>query len=154
MKKAISIILALVLLLAATITCFGVSDTANTPYDTAVNALLEKGYISGYTDDTFRPEGTITRAEACSIIVRFIGADEAALNAAAAASFSDMKNHAWAQPAVNYAVEKKILSGYKDGTFRPAKEVTYAELAVMVVNAMGMQDKVTGSWAEIGRAHV
>lgn len=148
MKKAISAILTLVLLLSATISCFAVSDIANTPYEAAVNALLEKGYISGYTDGAFRPERTVTRAEACSIIVSFLGADEKDLNAAAMASFSDMKNHAWAQPAVNYAVEKKILSGYKDGTFRPAKEVTYAELAVMVVNAMGMEDKVTGSWAD------
>jgi len=148
MKKAISTALALMLLLSAGVQCFAMSDTDNTAYETAVNALIEKGYISGYKDGTFRPEKTLSRAEACSIIVSFTGADAADMKAAKPAGFSDMGGARWAEPAVNYAVANGILSGYSDGTFRPDKEVSYAELAVMVVNAMGQKDLVSGSWAE------
>ena len=148
MKKTISIALALVLLLSGTVSAFALTDTAGTVYETAVDALVEKGYVSGYTDETFRPGNTLTRAEAACIIVKFCGAATEDLSAAKDAGFSDMAGYKWAQPFVNYAVESGILSGYTDNTFRPAKEVTYAELAVMVVNAMGLKDKVTGSWAE------
>ena len=146
MKKVTSIALALGLLVSSSVNCFAMSDTDGTAYETAVNALVEKGYISGYTDGTFRPKKTLSRAEACSIIVSFTGADADDMKAAPAAQFSDMEGYTWARPAVNYAVNNGILSGYTDGTFRPAKEVTYAELAVMVVNAMDQADQVEGKW--------
>ncbi|MBQ6949108.1 MAG: S-layer homology domain-containing protein, partial [Firmicutes bacterium] len=52
---------------------FAASDTAGTAYETAVDALIEKEYASGYPDGTFRPEHQISRAEAASIIVKFTG---------------------------------------------------------------------------------
>ena len=146
MKRVISIALTLTLLLCAGFSCFAASDTDGTAYEAAVNALIEKGYLSGYTDGTFRPEKTLSRAEACSIIVSFLGATAEDMKAAKDAGFSDMDSAAWAKPAVNYAVANGILSGYSDGTFRPDKEVSYAELAVMVVNAMGQKDLVSGKW--------
>lgn len=146
MKKVMSMALALMLLLSGSFSCFALSDTDGTAYATAVDALVKKGYISGYGDDTFRPERTLSRAEACSIIVSFKGATAADMKAAKPAGFHDMGAYQWAEDAVNYAVANGILSGYADKTFRPGKEVSYAELAVMVVNAMGQKDLVKGNW--------
>ncbi|MBQ6684528.1 MAG: S-layer homology domain-containing protein [Firmicutes bacterium] len=148
MKKVTSFVLALAMILSGSVMAFAATDTVGTPYDEAVNALIEKGYVSGYTDGTYRPNNNINRAEAASIIVNFVGATKEDLAAATVADFTDMDTHKWAIPAVSYAVEQGILSGYTDGTFRPGNDVTYAELAVMIVNAMGQKDQVTGQWAE------
>jgi len=146
MKKVTSFVLALVMLLSGSVMAFAATDTAGTPYDEAVNALIEKGYVSGYPDGTYKPNNTISRAEAASILASFVGATKEDLAAATVADFSDMDTHKWAIPAVSYAVEQKILSGYPDGTFKPGNNVTYAELAVMIVNAMGQKDLVSGDW--------
>ena len=148
MRKVTSFALALFLLVSGSVAAFAASDTAGTAYETAVDALIEKEYASGYPDGTFRPEHQISRAEAASIIVKFTGVTAEDLAAAKTAEFSDMDTHKWAIPAVSYAVEQGILSGYTDGTFRPGNNVTYAEMAVMIVNAMDQKDQVTGSWKE------
>ncbi|MBQ6948699.1 MAG: S-layer homology domain-containing protein, partial [Firmicutes bacterium] len=55
MKKVTSFVLALAMILSGAVMAFAATDTVGTPYDEAVNALIEKGYVSGYTDGTYRP---------------------------------------------------------------------------------------------------
>ena len=50
------------------------SDVAGTPYEKAVVYLTEKGVIDGFEDGTFRPQGIVTRAQACKMIVQMLGA--------------------------------------------------------------------------------
>jgi hypothetical protein len=53
-------------------------------------------------------------------------------------TFKDtMKIGAWAQKAVSQAVQAGIITGYEDGTFRPEAEMTRAEMAVLLANALG-----------------
>ena len=53
-------------------------------------------------------------------------------------TFTDTaKIGAWAQKAVAQAVQAGIIKGYADGTFRPDAEITRAEMAVMIANALG-----------------
>lgn len=49
--------------------------------------------------------------------------------------FSDIAGH-WAEPEIGKAVEKGIVKGYPDGTFKPDKSVTRAEFAVMLMHAI------------------
>ncbi|WP_409344581.1 S-layer homology domain-containing protein [Paenibacillus sp. MBLB4367] len=49
----------------------------------------------------------------------------------AASKFSDVKETNWAAPSIDFMVNKKVLSGYEDGTFKPENPVTKAELAHM-----------------------
>ncbi|MEW4286080.1 S-layer homology domain-containing protein [Priestia koreensis] len=51
-------------------------------------------------------------------------------------SFKDTKGH-WAEAAIADLAERSIISGYKDGTFRPNENVTRAQFVRMIVNAMG-----------------
>ena len=72
MRKFVSIMLALALILSSFTLAFSadsLKDVEGTEYQEAVNGLAEKGVIEGYPDGTFRPESTITRAEACVIVV-------------------------------------------------------------------------------------
>lgn len=49
----------------------------------------------------------------------------------AASSFSDVPQSNWAAPAITFMVDKQIVNGYSDGTFKPEKPVTKAEFAHM-----------------------
>lgn len=55
-----------------------------------------------------------------------------------AAVYSDISNH-WAKDFINDLLSKNILSGYEDGTIRPDKNISRAELTTLVVRAMGLK---------------
>ena len=120
-----------------------------------VQELVEKGIISGYEDNTFRPDNLINRAECSAILARALN-----LNAGAATldAFSDSADvPAWAKDPVAAAVEASLLKGYPEAdgstTFRPARQVTRAELAVIlsrvVVKELGEQQPVAASFTDL-----
>ncbi len=101
-----------------------------------INDLVNKGYIKGYPDNTFRPDRTISRAEFLTIIMNIKG-----LNASGSGtdSFSDIRNH-WARGLINRAVSEGIVvkSEYS-GTFNPDQALKRSEAAAMMVRALGQQ---------------
>lgn len=64
-----------------------------------------------------------------------------------ASGLTDMKGH-WAESFVLEAVEKEIVTGYEDGTFRPERPVTRAEFAAMLTRALGLQGDQGGQAAQ------
>ena len=52
--------------------------------------------------------------------------------------FTDMEKH-WASSSVMTLVNKGVISGYPDGTFRPERTMTRTEFTVLVVKSMGLQ---------------
>lgn len=96
------------------------------------NSLSNEPYIAGYTDGTFRPDGTITRAEAATIIAQNI--DSFDNNSTYSNTFSDISDNAWYSNYINFMYEKNRIHGYPDGTFKPDNPVTRAEFAVIVCN--------------------
>jgi len=152
MRKSISIILALALILSSFTLAFSadsLNDIGGTEYEEAVNALIEKDVIEGYPDGTFRPESTITRAEACIIVVKSMKPTEKELEEALYSGFPDLKGYEWADKYIRYAVQKAVVSGYTDGSFRPGNDVTYNEMAAMLVRALGYKvEELSGVWPE------
>ncbi len=56
-----------------------------------------------------------------------------------AAPFADVdESWTWARDAVLYLVDEEIISGFPDGTFRPAAQVTRAQFVRMLVSAAGL----------------
>lgn len=151
MKKILSFGLTLLFVLASITTAFAAapSDVTGTPYEQAVRSLVDQGIVKGYSDGSFRPDSTITRAEAAIIVVKSLGVKEEVLSASntQSSAFSDLAGFDWAKPYINYAASKGILSGYSDGTFRPGATVTYNEMATMLVRALGYQAaELPGVW--------
>ena len=99
-------------------------------YATAVNTLASIGAITGIGNNQFAPNRTITRAEFTAIAVRF-----AKLVRGVDADFSDVPANAWYYDSIVTAVEYGWIGGYADGTFRPNKSITRAEV-VTIVNRM------------------
>ncbi len=114
-------------------TANGFSDVpADAWYGKAVSTLSAMGVLKGYEDGAFRPDASITRAELAAVAVRFFRAPVAP----AEDRFSDIAGH-WANEAINAAAQLGIVSGYEDGTFRPANNITRAETIQMVNNVLG-----------------
>lgn len=155
MKKTVSMMVAALMVCSGGMAAFAdsqmnLTDIAGTKYETAVKELISRNIISGYPEDnTFRPQNSITRAEACVVIANALGASEADLKAAKESGFSDLAGYSWAEKYINYAAEKGIVKGYGDGSFKPGANVTYNEIAVILVNACGIQSsELTGAWPE------
>ncbi len=90
----------------------------------AIDALAEAGIIGGYPDGTFRPEGKLTRAELCSLLVK---ARKVQVTRPNQPLFSDLPPDHWAAPYIQSAVELKLVGGYPDGTFQPSKPLNRVE---------------------------
>lgn len=127
----------------------GMTDvTDDNQYYKAIADLVEQGIITGYEDGTFKPEGNITRAEFCAIVAR-ADAPNGYVFAGTNSSFADVAANAqWAIGYVEYAIARKIVNGFEDGTFRPNEPVTYAQALKMIVCALdyGFAAEATDPW--------
>lgn len=78
---------------------------------------------------------------------------------AKAINFSDIPDNYWARPYIQALVERNILAGFTDGTFRPDQPITRAEFTAPLrkafgqkpaQNALNFKDVPSGYWAEPG----
>ncbi len=86
-------------------------DSAS-PYYEAICTLADMGFINGYGDRTFRPDATITRAEAVTLINRIINlvATEATVDENAVENtFTDINSH-WAKYQILMAANNNVKS--------------------------------------------
>ena len=88
--------------------------------------------VKGYTDGSFQPNKSITRAELATIIARFAKLD---VNTK---TFSDINGH-WAQKNIELAAGNGWINGYEDGTFRPNNNITRAETFAMINRVLDRQ---------------
>ena len=67
-------------------------------YYTAVTSAVSYGWITGYSDGSFRPQATITRAEVVTIVNRMLNrtADRNFVDSNVTAQFDDVPNTYWA----------------------------------------------------------
>ncbi len=100
-------------------------------YSNAIGFMVEQGILSGYKDNTFRPDQEITRAEFATIATKF---EE--LTVDGDFSFSDVPETSWAYTFINFAAERGYVSGYADGTFRPGKSITREEVATVLCKVL------------------
>jgi hypothetical protein len=92
-------------------------------------------FIGGYPDGTVRPDGTLTREEAarmlCNVIER---SDSFPYNG----EYSDVDAGRWSADDIAYLSRLGILTGYPDGTFRPTRNITRAELVTLLCRYKGI----------------
>lgn len=100
----------------------------NSFYQIPLKFLKDRKIIQGYDDGTFRPGNKVSRAEALKII--FLGTQkDIDINDLSwdDNKFPDVESGSWYVPYVHFAKDQKIVEGYKDGYFRPGKEITLVE---------------------------
>ncbi|WP_256761021.1 S-layer homology domain-containing protein [Cohnella sp. WQ 127256] len=126
---------------------FKLSDITKHWAEASIKQAVISGIVKGYTDGTFKPNATVTRAE---FAVMLMNALKPQGNGAELKFTDNAKIGTWAQKAVAQAVQAGIIKGNQDGSFRPNAEVTRAEMAVMIANALGqpIETNVTTSFAD------
>jgi hypothetical protein len=104
----------------------------------AIERAVALGFVNGYEDGTFRPDSTVKRSEFAVMISRALKLGTPAEQAAGKA-FADADSiPGWAKPYVAQAARAGIVTGYDDNTFRADRQISRAEIAVMIVRAMGL----------------
>ncbi|MEQ3346691.1 S-layer homology domain-containing protein [Peptoniphilus senegalensis] len=99
--------------------------------------VIRLPYMSGISKDKFAPNEKITRAEAASVLKRIID-DKASANDVS--SFRDIKESDWFYDNIVFIEKEGLISGYKDGTFRPKEAMTRAQFASMMANYLKLQE--------------
>ncbi|WP_049683285.1 S-layer homology domain-containing protein [Peribacillus loiseleuriae] len=107
-------------------------------YYQAVSSLSEKKIINGFPDGSFKPLEKLNRGQAAVILAKVLGLDTADVSKP---SFTDVKISSYYYHAVAALTEAGVISGYKDGTFKPDKPVTRAEVAAMIVTGYKLQEE-------------
>ena len=106
------------------------SDVARDRWSiTAISYMNQLGIIKGYPDGSFKPEASITRAEFAAMAARFADLKEGRK------TFTDLDKDYWAYDLIQRAASAGWITGYPDGTFKPDKNITRAEV-VAITNRM------------------
>jgi len=92
-------------------------------------------YVSGYSDGTFAPNRTVTRAELAAMLSRLLKNEQLGSNANST-QYSDVAATHWSARYLADVQQLGLMGGYSDGTFRPDKPVTRAEFAKAVVRLL------------------
>lgn len=104
-------------------------------YNTYVATLNNAGVITDSSNGYFRPNEAITRAELAAMLANFTE------TAGAANYFNDVSARYWAANAIAICAKLGWITGYPDGSFRPDRNVTRAELMAMINRATGRAPK-------------
>ncbi|MFS0726402.1 S-layer homology domain-containing protein [Paenibacillus sp. 1P07SE] len=103
----------------------------------AVARAVAAGIVGGYADDSFRPNGTITRAEMAVMIARALNLPGDA--AAAATGFADDEDIPyWAKSAIGQVHQLGIVNGVGENRFAPHKEATRAEAVAVLLRMLAV----------------
>ncbi len=98
----------------------------------AVNWAVGKGIVTGYSNETFRPERSISRQELVTMLYRSAGSPLVDINTIYA--FEDggeVKDYSLS--AMQWAINEGLLAGYEDNTIRPADGASRAEVAAIML---------------------
>ena len=97
-------------------------------YESAVNEVTEKGYMTGVSESQFAPTANVTRATVVTVLWRMEGSPAPT----ATVSFGDVSPGAWYAQPVAWAKENGIANGDSRGDFKPDQSVTRQELAAFL----------------------
>lgn len=136
-KKLLSMGIIGGIILSTSITSFATSfsDTDTHWSRFYVERLSEKKVINGYSNGLFKPDNSITREEVSTVLSKYIGTGKGSKG------FKDITGR-WSEDYITGLVEKGLVSGYPDGTFKPTNNITRAEFATIISKYLEVNNKV------------
>ncbi|MCD7948412.1 MAG: S-layer homology domain-containing protein [Oscillospiraceae bacterium] len=109
-------------------------------------------YIQGYPDNSVRPDGNLTRAEAAAIFYRLID-DSSKTQTTYTASFLDVSTSDWYDHEIAYLANRGVMFGYADDTFRGNDEITRAEFAALASRFSALVLVDGNNFSDVGDDH-
>lgn len=131
--------------------------TPGTEAEKAIHKLTALNITNGYTDGSFQPKKSVTRAEVAKMLA-LLDLDGAAVPKSTT-SFVDVPANHWAANHIAYAKDHEWLTGYSDGSFRLDGVVTRGQFAKILKEYLGegvpnvtlpFSDVTPGIWYEDG----
>lgn len=109
--------------------------------DNKIQYVIDKKLVEGYEDGTYGLDKNIKRSEITRLLVLANGNEELSKQLQGSMKiYSDVDAKHWANGVITVGTTVPsdangiaMLAGYPDGSFKPEKDVTYAELAKMLV---------------------
>jgi hypothetical protein len=98
-------------------------------------ALVDRKIFADFTDNKFRPDEPITRAELARLIQR-MSAQEPSRKSL---DFKDVKSGNSAASSIDYSVKTGYLKGYPDNAFRPDKEIPRVEVIAALASGLNLK---------------
>ena len=148
MKKFLSLVLALAMTMSRVTVSAGAkdfTDNSKIEYKEAVDVVSALGIVEGYEDGSFNPQNTLTRGAAAKIICNLIlGTTTASALRADTAPYSDVPTTNTFAGYIAYCQKEGIISGYADGTFKPAATLTGYAFMKMLLGALGYDSDIEG----------
>lgn len=156
-KKIISLVLALVMVLGTFTSVFAAETTTKKAEakkaeagekvekvvgkDNKIQYVIDKKLVEGYEDGNYGLDKNIKRSEITRLLVLANGNEELAKQLQGSMKiYSDVDAKHWANGVISVGTTVPsdangiaMLAGYPDGSFKPENDVTYAELAKMLV---------------------
>ncbi|MDD7363268.1 MAG: S-layer homology domain-containing protein [Firmicutes bacterium] len=112
--------------------------------------VARPGYMSGYPNGTFGPKKAMTRAEVAAVFTRLMNHGE---DPATFSSFKDIDDSKWYASSIGYVEKQGLISGYKDGTFKPQQSITRAEFAKILAGFAGLEEAESVSFNDVKSNH-
>ena len=160
LKKVLALVLAVVMIMgvvsvASAKTYKDADAEAFKNYADAIDALSSLKILDGFEDETFKADGTLTRAQAAKIVAIVhnaatngrIQSDIADLYSNAQNPFVDC-NTSWALPYINYCRITGLADGMTATTYAPKREVTgvqFLKLMLTTLNFNTAKEGYTGT---------
>lgn len=139
LKKTSLIIISAALILTSTVSARSFRDTRGHWAESSIDFITDKGLMSGYRDNTFRPNENMTRVEFYSTINNLAGYDKTYT-----VTFSDVNTSDWYYSEV----AKGIKAGYirpTTGKLNPEREITREEVAEILGYVYSLVPKVSAT---------
>ncbi len=113
-------------------------------YEKNVYAAMKLGIVTGYEDETFKPNKEITREEMAVMIAKTVQVLKGLNRSTTSTMIADRDQVSpWAQLATDVAIELEIMKGYADQSFKPKNKATRAEAVTVFKNMMEHLDFIT-----------
>jgi len=104
-----------------------------------IQALAQRSIVTGFSNGTFRPDNSLTRAEFAVLITKAFGKVPQKRQYV---SFADVSTNYWAVTAIKTAYERGFINGFPDNRFRPDNRITRLEILLSLITGLEIGTKV------------
>lgn len=98
-----------------------------------IEALSQRGLITGVNDGTFKPDEPVNRAQYAALLSGLLRNSQQG-----EIPFSDVPANFWGSEAIDEAVKSEFLKGYPDQTFQPEQPISRLQVLLSLANGFAL----------------